>query len=71
MSTAGTMPTLPNGMNAFSAAQVYYHRPGDWKEMPNLFNPLWGARLMPVMQSNALARTGLTSIPLMNQLMLH
>jgi len=31
-----------------SAAMAYYHRPGDWREPPNLFNPFWGAKLMPV-----------------------
>jgi hypothetical protein len=45
---------LRKGFNALCAAQVYYHRPGEWREMPNFFNPLWGARLMPVAESNAL-----------------
>lgn len=36
------------GINAIAAAQVYYHRPGNWKEQPNLFNPFWKARLYPV-----------------------
>ena len=62
---------LPSGLNAFSAAQAYYHRPGDWREMPNFFNPLWGARLMPVLQSNAAAKLGLSSVPLLHQLLLH
>jgi len=44
---------LHEGLNAFAAAQVYYHRPGDWRETPNFFNPLWGARLMPITESNA------------------
>ena len=44
---------LHEGLNAFAAAQVYYHRPGDWRETPNFFNPLWGARLMPIAESNA------------------
>jgi hypothetical protein len=44
---------LHKGLNAFAAAQVYYHRPGDWRETPNFFNPLWGARLMPITESNA------------------
>jgi len=47
------LPLLRDGLNAFSAAQAYYHRPGDWREVPNFFNPLWGARLMPVTESNA------------------
>ena len=54
------IPGLPGnlqirrGFNALCAAQVYYHRPGEWREMPNFFNPLWGARLMPVLDSNAI-----------------
>ena len=47
------LPFLRDGLNAFSAAQAYYHRPGEWREVPNFFNPLWGARLMPVTESNA------------------
>ncbi|MBI2895103.1 MAG: hypothetical protein HYY06_16220 [Deltaproteobacteria bacterium] len=44
------------GLNAISRGQVYYHRPrgGDgpsnWREMPNFFNPFWGAKLAPVGQ---------------------
>ncbi len=62
---------LRHGLNAFAAAQAYYHRPGDWKEMPNFFNPLWGARLMPVLESNAAAKLGLTAVPLLSRLLLH
>jgi hypothetical protein len=62
---------LDRGLNAFSAAQAYYHRPGDWREMPNFFNPLWGARLMPVLESNAAAKVGLSAVPLLGQLLLH
>ena len=62
---------LHKGLNAFAAAQVYYHRPGEWKEMPNFFNPLWGARLMPVLESNAAAKLGLSSVPLLKQFLLH
>ena len=29
-------------------ARAYYHRPGDWREQPNFFNPFWGAKLEPV-----------------------
>jgi putative Flp pilus-assembly TadE/G-like protein len=54
---------LHRGLNAFAAAQVYYHRPGDWKEQPNFFNPLWGARLMPVLESNVAGQLGLTTPP--------
>jgi hypothetical protein len=65
---------LHRGLNAFAAAQVYYHRPGDWKEQPNFFNPLWGARLMPVLESNVAAKLGLTAAPasgLFQQFLLH
>jgi len=66
-----SLQPLPHGLNAFAAAQAYYHRPGDWKEMPNFFNPLWGARLMPVLESNVAAKIGLTSVPGLRQLLLH
>ncbi|HET7785740.1 MAG TPA: pilus assembly protein TadG-related protein [Myxococcales bacterium] len=56
-----SLQVLHRGLNAFAAAQVYYHRPGDWKEQPNFFNPLWGARLMPVLESNVAGKIGLTS----------
>ncbi len=36
------------GFNALSVARAYYHRPGEWKEHPNLFNPFWAAKLDPV-----------------------
>ena len=70
------LPGLPRqilhkGLNAFAAAQVYYHRPGDWREQPNFFNPLWGARLMPIMESNVLQRLGLDRVPLMKTLVTH
>ena len=71
MGTGGTLPTLPAGLNAISAAQVYYHRPGDWKEMPNLFNPLWGARLMPVLESNVAAKMLLGNNVFFRQLIVH
>ncbi|MBI3179856.1 MAG: hypothetical protein HYZ27_09365, partial [Deltaproteobacteria bacterium] len=35
------------GINVIARAQVYYHRPGAWREPPNFFNPYWGARLAP------------------------
>jgi hypothetical protein len=39
--------------------------------MPNFFNPLWGARLMPVMESNAAAALGLNSLPQLQKLLTH
>ncbi|MEM6731382.1 MAG: hypothetical protein AAF658_07485, partial [Myxococcota bacterium] len=52
------------GVNAISRAQVYYHRPGAWREPPNLFNPYWGARLAPksVATDRMLGRLGLTGV---------
>jgi hypothetical protein len=39
-----------SGLNVISRGQVYYHRPGNWAEQPNFFNPYWRARLAPVYQ---------------------
>ncbi|AKU93311.1 pilus assembly protein TadG-related protein [Vulgatibacter incomptus] len=36
------------GMKAVSRALAYYHRPGNWQEQPNFFNPFWRAKLAPV-----------------------
>jgi hypothetical protein len=36
------------GMLAIAVGRAIYHRPGDWKEEPNFFNPLWTARLAPI-----------------------
>ncbi|MCA1828772.1 MAG: Tad domain-containing protein [Myxococcales bacterium] len=71
-----TIPGLPRqlthrGLSAFSAAQVYYHRPGEWREQPNFFNPLWGARLMPVMESNVLQRLALGKVQILKNLVMH
>jgi hypothetical protein len=41
---------LSNGIHAVSRGQAYYHRPGNWAEMPNFFNPYWRARLASVYQ---------------------
>ncbi len=38
----------PNGFNALAVSRVYYHRPGEWKEHPNFFNPFWAAKLHPI-----------------------
>lgn len=35
------------GMMAMAVGRAIYHRPGQWKEEPNFFNPLWTARLAP------------------------
>ncbi len=31
-----------------SQGLAYYHRPGDWKEPPNFYNPYWRAKLLPL-----------------------
>jgi hypothetical protein len=49
------------GINAVARAQTYYHRPGNWNEQPNFFNPYWRPRLAPVQQ-------GLYSFPLLREL---
>ena len=41
---------LFEGLNVISRGQAYYHRPGNWIEQPNFFNPFWRARLAPVGQ---------------------
>lgn len=38
----GFMPEF----QTISAGMAYYHRPGVWKEHPNLFNPYWRATLV-------------------------
>ncbi|ATB29463.1 hypothetical protein [Melittangium boletus] len=50
--------TLTNNSptKAFSKAQVYYHRIGDWSDYPNIFNPYWRAKLHP-MTTRELATT--------------
>ncbi len=39
---AGALPSF----QALSSGMAYYHRPGHWKEHPNLFNPYWRATLV-------------------------
>lgn len=40
--------TTVTGIHAIARAQAYYHRPGNWQEPPNLFNPFWRAHLAPI-----------------------
>jgi hypothetical protein len=37
------------GQMALAVGRAIYHRPGVWREEPNFFNPLWEARLAPVL----------------------
>jgi hypothetical protein len=41
---------LVEGLNVISRGQTYYHRPGNWAEQPNFFNPYWRPRLASVYQ---------------------
>ncbi|MFM2152032.1 MAG: hypothetical protein RL199_467 [Pseudomonadota bacterium] len=65
------LASLPPGFHAMSAALTYYHRPGDWQEPPNLFNPFWGAKLMPVGDCPDLARSPLLAGFVRDQVMVH
>jgi putative Flp pilus-assembly TadE/G-like protein len=51
----------PPGMSVISRGQTYYHRPGNWTEQPNFFNPYWRPRLAAVWQ-------GKDSLPLVEKL---
>ncbi|MCE9672742.1 Tad domain-containing protein [Myxococcus stipitatus] len=42
--------SLVEGLNVISRGQSYYHRPGNWTEQPNFFNPYWRPRLASVFQ---------------------
>ncbi len=53
--------TVASGMSVISRGQTYYHRPGNWTEHPNFFNPYWRPRLAAVWQ-------GKESLPLVNKL---
>jgi hypothetical protein len=53
--------TISSGMTVISRGQTYYHRPGNWTEQPNFFNPYWRPRLAAVWQ-------GKDSLPLINKL---
>ncbi|ABF90848.1 hypothetical protein MXAN_4659 [Myxococcus xanthus DK 1622] len=50
---------LVEGLNVISRGQTYYHRPGNWAEQPNFFNPYWRPRLASVFQGrNSLPKIG-------------
>jgi Putative Flp pilus-assembly TadE/G-like len=68
---SGDLQLFHKGLNAFAAAQAYYHRPGEWREQPNFFNPLWGARLIPVAESNVYAKLGLQKLAPLKQYLSH
>ncbi|NOZ87087.1 MAG: hypothetical protein GXP49_12635 [Deltaproteobacteria bacterium] len=63
------------GLTSLSRAMAYYHRPGDWQEQPNFFNPFWRAKLAPLATDKELAGL-LGSVPglgnlLKDNLLLH
>ncbi len=39
-------------MLAIAQGLTYYHRPGDWQEPPNFYNPFWRAKLHPIEMNN-------------------
>lgn len=61
VAAAPRLGPLPVGMNVISRATAYYHRPGNWQEHPNLFNPFWRAKLAPI-------KPGLDRIPALGEL---
>ncbi len=67
----GGLPGFADGFNAISAGLAYYHRPGDWREPPNLFNPFWGAKLMPVTDYPLIANNPLFSPFVRTNLLVH
>jgi hypothetical protein len=42
--------SFSEGLNVITRGQTYYHRPGNWTEHPNFFNPYWRPRLASVYQ---------------------
>lgn len=50
------------GLNVLARGQTYYHRPGNWTEHPNFFNPYWRPRLASVFQ-------GRHTLPFVGQMM--
>lgn len=65
------LPFMEQGFTAMSAALAYYHRPGDWREPPNLFNPFWGAKLMPVTEFPAIGTNPALRPLVSNQFLVH
>lgn len=55
----GSQGLFGPGLNVISRARVYYHRPQNWEEPPNLMNPFWRAQLAPVAQKLVPYLTGL------------
>ncbi|MHB1843474.1 MAG: TadE/TadG family type IV pilus assembly protein [Deltaproteobacteria bacterium] len=46
-------------MLAASQGLAYYHRPGDWTEPPNFYNPFWRAKLHPFAKGDLAKLLGL------------
>jgi hypothetical protein len=49
--TRGLDANFTNGITAVARGQTYYHRPGNWSEQPNFFNPYWRPRLAAMFQA--------------------
>jgi hypothetical protein len=65
------LTSVPAGFHAIASAMAYYHRPGDWREPPNLFNPQWGAKLMPLVDYPTLAQNTAIQPLFNNNLVVH
>jgi len=48
-------PFKSGSLNVVSRGMAYYHRPHNWEEQPNWFNPFWRAKLDPVILGTAQA----------------
>lgn len=51
-------PLQDGSFNVVSRGMVYYHRPRNWEEFPNFFNPYWHAKLDPVAQGTRQMEAG-------------
>ena len=59
---AGEVHISPSGeAAAISKAMVYYHRPGEWRETPNFWNPFWRAKLHPFNTTDAAMAGGIAA----------
>ncbi|HUB06952.1 MAG TPA: hypothetical protein VMB50_08125 [Myxococcales bacterium] len=47
-----------DAMYAIAQGLTYYHRPGNWEEPPNFYNPFWRAKLHPMQMGNSTSKNG-------------
>src|SRR5262249_29221397 len=60
--SADAADRIVDGMAAVARAAASRHRPGNWHEHPNFWNPFWRAKLAPI-------EPGLERIPALGQLL--